>query len=230
MFWAESELPAARGRDGGDRTLADDTARRLDEPEAGRDLAWRLARLPAAHPSARPDADASGLGRSADDWRADHWRTDAWRTAGWTDRQPGGDQASEDEWWRGESDIWWRAADGSADEADYDVGGLADPSELAEADDVTDADDPGKAGDPDDASADPDESDGQGGGAGARPALTARRSPRPAGPDHGQGTGHRGETGGLRAGAEHGTYQPWFSPDAAGDPWFVTGPEELAGS
>jgi hypothetical protein len=199
LFWAQSELGARWPSTAGGRTLADDPATGLDEPEAGRGLAGRLARLPAAHPSARP----------------------------------GGDQASEDAWWRGESDIWWRLPDRSEGWADYDdIGGLDDPGELADADDVTDAGGRGETGGsddtggPDDAgganeAGDTDASGGQGGGTRRRPARTAGRAPGTAGRDDGQWHGHGGKASGPRA----GSYRPWFSPEMSGDPWFAAGPE-----
>jgi hypothetical protein len=205
--------------------VADDPAPGLDEPEAGRGLAGRLARLPAAHPSARPDA----AGDTA------VWRTAVPSTADRADRQRGGDQASEDAWWRGESDIWWRIPDRSAGGADYDddIGGLDGLSDRAGAGDGTgdpgEAGGPAETGDPDEADgldeADTGETDGQGGGTGGKPARTARRAPGPAGRDLGQREGHWGEVSGPRADPDHGSYRPWFGPGVSGDPWFAAGQE-----
>jgi hypothetical protein len=174
--------------------------------------------LPAAHPSAWPDAA----------------RPDAvWSAA---DSQPRGDQASEDAWWRGESEIWWRAGARSAGEADYDdISGLGEPSELADADDLSDAGAPDETGGPDQPGG-PDEADAtgetddQGGAAGGPPARSARRTPGPAGRNHGRRDGHWSEAGGPRPGPDHGSYRPWFSPDVSGVPWFAAGPEYQAGS
>jgi len=193
-LWAESELSAGGPSAAGDRTRADCPVGAIDESAADRGLAGRLARLPAAHPSARPDAA-----------RSDAVRSDAvWRTAAW-------DSASEDAWWRGESDIWWRT--------DYDdIGGLGDPSGLAAADYAPDA---GGPGGPDDVDGEADgtgEADDRGGDTGGRP---ARRTAGPAGRDPGRLDVHRGEAVGARAVPNHGSYRPWFSTDASGDPWFA---------
>ena len=203
-LWAQSELSAGGSSAAGDRTRADCPAGDLDGSEADRGLAGRLARLPAAHPSARSDAV-----------RSDAVRSDA----GWG---PGArDSASEDAWWRGESDIWWRITDGPAGEPDYDdIGGLGDPGELADADYAPDA---GGPGGPDDVDGEADgagEADDRGGDTGGRP---ARRTEGPAGRDPGARDVRWGEAVGARAVPNHGSYRPWFSPDASGDPWFAAG-------
>jgi len=203
LFRAERELGAGRWPAAGGRAPADDPATDSGEPAASDGLAARLARLPAGHPSALPDADWS------EPVRLDTVRPGpVWSDAVWSDGQPGGDA-----WWRGESDIWWRVR--AARDASYDDTGGPD-SELADTYDGT--------GDPADAwRADEAEADDQPGDTGGGPTLTGRRTAGPAG----QLDGHRGEPGWTGAG--HGSYQPWFSPGVAGDPWFAAGPGSGAG-
>jgi hypothetical protein len=179
-----------------------------DRPDDRRSLAERLARLPDAHPSAW-----SAAARSSPDWPS---------------ARTGGNPASEDTWWRGESDIWWRIPDGSPGEADCDddTGGLDDPGELADSDDWVDADGPagpGWAADSDDATG---ETGDQGSGTGARGGQSARWAPGAPGSDHGGRDGRWGGTGSAgpdQSGRDRGPYRPWFSADASGDPWFAAG-------
>ena len=234
---AESELAAGGPPAAGDRTWADALVRGPDRPEIGRGLARRLARLPAAHPSAWSDAAQPDRVRS-DAVRPDAaqpdaaWRTAVWGsavgdaaardTADWSHRQPGGDRTSEDAWWRGESDIWWRIPDGSAGSADDDLGGLGDPSELADADEASGARGSGGPDGVDGEAGGTGETNDQGGGTGGR---SSGRAAGPAGRDAGQRDVHWGEAVSFRAGPDHGSYRPWFSPDLSGDPWFAAGLE-----
>jgi hypothetical protein len=222
-LWAESELGAGGPPAACDRTWADGPARGNGGAEADRDLARRLARLPAAHPSARPDVVRPDAARPDAAGRTAIWSAAVWATADWSDRELGGDRISEDAWWRGESDIWWRIPDGSAGEADYDdIAGLGDYSELADSDYVAGG---GGSGGPDDVDGEGDgagETDDQGGGTGGRP---AGRTAGPAGRDPVQRNVHWGNAVGPRVGPDHGSYRPWFSPDISGDPWFAAGLE-----
>jgi hypothetical protein len=233
VSWADSELPAG-GLPAGDRsrliTAPADQPGRADRPDGRGSLAERLARLPDAHPSAWSPVAQSADGQSADGQSADgqfaagqpaaaRSRTD-WAGAG-----TAGDSASEDTWWQGESDIWWRAGDQSAGDADSgdDIDGLGELGELADADDVADGAWPEHAGpETDEAEADTGETDGRGAGSGGRAARSARRTPGSAGRDHGHRDGYWAGAGGP-CGPEHEAYQPWFSPAASGDPWFAAG-------
>jgi hypothetical protein len=233
-LWAESESRAGGLPVTVDRTLADDPATGHEEPEASRGLAGRRARLPAAHPSAWPDAVCDTAVRGTSAWGSVARHSAVSSTADSADRGPRGDRADEDAWWRGESDIWWRVPDRSAGDEDCedDLRGVDDLSELADGDD--EAGDPVGTGDPgqDGGLGEADatgETDGQGGGPGERPARTARRTQGPAGRDLGHMDGRWGEVGGPRAGPDYGSYRPWFSPGVPGDPWFAAGLEYPAG-
>jgi hypothetical protein len=179
------------------------------QPDGSRSLAERLARLPDAHPSAWSGADGSAVERSSADWAG---------------ARTGAEPQSEDIWWRGESDIWWRVPDGSAGDADCDddTCGLVDPGELADSDDLADADAPagaGRAADADTTGGTDDQrgSTGDGGARRAGPAPGSVRS------DHGTRDGRWGSAGRDQPDPDRGSWRPWFSADASGDPWFAAG-------
>lgn len=224
VSWAEGELPADSVAGGGHGSAITAKADRpdlasrprpdwpgRDQPDGSRSLVQRLARLPEAHPSAWSAGARSALERFPADWAG---------------ARTGGDPAREDTWWRGESDIWWRAGSIGEDawwRGESDGGGDADPDdpgELADRDDLADSDGPAEAGWAADADA-TDETDDQGN----RP---VRPVPGRARPDHGTQGGRRGGAGPAgpdQAGPDRGLYRPWFSADASGDPWFAAGLE-----
>jgi hypothetical protein len=200
VSWAERALPADSLAAGGQVDLASGPGRDWPgrgQPDGSRSLAERLARLPDAHPSA--------------------WSAAARSSTDWASARTGSDPASEDTWWRGESDIWWRIPDRSAGEADCDdeTGGLDDAGELPDSGDLTDADATRETGD-------------QGSDTGGRGVQPARPAPGAARPDHGvrgarwQGTGSVGPD---QYGSDRGPYRPWFSAYVSGDPWFADGLE-----
>jgi hypothetical protein len=178
-----------------------------DQPDGRGSLADRLARLPAAHPSA--------------------WSAADWPAAGRADTGHGY-AATADTWWRGESDIWWRGGDGLDGEPDYDddYDVTDDPGELGDFDDLA------GAGGPADGPA-TGEADDDGGDEGGRRARTPRRPPGSARPGQGLRHGHwpgAGSAASGQSGRGHGPYRPWFSADASGDPWFAAGQQHRADS
>jgi hypothetical protein len=184
-----------------------------DQPAGSRSLAERLARLPDAHPSAWSGAAGSAAERSSADWAG---------------ARTGGEPPGEDTWWRGESDIWWRIPDGSADEADRDddTGGLDDPGELADSGDLADADAPAEADWSADAGAIGEIGDQRSSGTGGRGARRAGPAPGSARPDHRTRDGRWGGAGLPeldQSGPDRGPCRPWFSADASEDPWFTAG-------
>jgi hypothetical protein len=225
---APGELPADGLAAGGRRSLVtgqadqpDVTARPRqdrpgrDQPDGSRGLAERLARLPDAHPSA---------------WSGAAERSSADRAGART----GGEPSGKDLWWRGESDIWWRTPDRSAGEAecDDDTGCLVDPGEPADSGDLAGADGAAEA----DREADADatgESGDQGSDTGGRGSRRVGPAPGSARPDHGTRDGPSGGAGLAepdQSGPDRGHYRPWFSADAAGDPWFAAGLKHWADS
>jgi hypothetical protein len=175
-------------------------------PDGSRSLAERLARLPDAHPSA--------------------WSAAARSSTDWASARTGGDPASQDTWWRGESDIWWRIPDrppGQAD-CDDDTGDLDDPGELADYDDLTDSDGPAEAGRTADATGETDDQSDGTSGRGAQPARPRPGAARPGGTRDAR-SGGNGSAKPDQPGPDRGPYRPWFSSDASGDPWFAPGLE-----
>jgi len=207
----QADQPGLTARPGPDRPGRDQP-----DGSGSRSLAERLARLPDAHPSA-----CSG---AAERFPAD-----------WAGARTGGEPAGEDTWWRGESDIWWRIPDGPADEADCDddddPGGLSERGELADSGDLAGADAPAEA-DPAAGADVTGETGDQRGGTGGRAARGAAPAGL-AGPDHGTRDGRLGGAGRAgpdQSGPDRGHYEPWFSADASGDPWFAAGLAYWAGS